>query len=60
MDALLTVSCFYSAQDWVVSPAECMSFQEGEMELALQLLANHNGELSPVRMSPRRCGSIHC
>lgn len=33
-----------------MSPAECMSFQEGEMELALQLLASHNGEMSPVRV----------
>ena len=31
-----------------MSTADCMSFREGEMELALQLLAKHRGELTPA------------
>lgn len=35
-------------QDYVVSAADCMSFEEGEMEQALQILAKHQGQLSEV------------
>lgn len=32
-----------------MSAADCMTFEEGEMEAALLILASHNGELSPVK-----------
>lgn len=43
------MSLFVCVQDFVVSAADCMTFEEGEMEAALHILASHNGELSPVR-----------
>jgi hypothetical protein len=36
-------------QDYVVAAADCMSFEEGEMEAALHILTSHGGELAPVR-----------
>ena len=42
------VRVFDGYEDWTVPISQCCFFREGEVELALQLLVKHQGQLTPV------------
>ena len=43
------VRVFDGYEDWTVPISQCCFFREGEVELALQLLVKHHGQITPVR-----------